>query len=60
MGIKRAKTKEMKEVDVKPTISTLEVEKMYLPPVKKAELIEGDPSEIAEKLIEILKDRGLV
>ena len=60
MGIKRAKTKEMKEVSVSPTTSTLEVEKMYLPPVKKAEMIEGDPSEVAEKLIEILKDRGLI
>ncbi|RLI80266.1 electron transfer flavoprotein subunit beta [Archaeoglobales archaeon] len=60
MGIKRAKTKEMKEVSVSPTTSTLEVEKMYLPPVKKAEMIEGDPSEIANKLIEILKDRGLI
>ncbi len=60
MGIKRAKTKEMKEVSVSPTLSTLEVEKMYLPPVKKAEMLEGDASQIAEKIIEILKDRGLI
>lgn len=60
MGIKRAKSKEMKEVSVSPSISTLEVEKMYLPPVKKAEMIEGDASQIAEKLIEILKERGLI
>ncbi len=60
MGIKRAKSKEMKEVSISPTTSTLEVEKMYLPPVKKAEMIEGDPSQIAEKIIEILKDRGLI
>ncbi len=60
MGIKRAKTKEMKEVNVSPSMSTLEIEKMYLPPVKKAEMIEGDPSQIAEKIIEILKERGLI
>ncbi len=60
MGIKRAKTKEMKEVSISPTTSTVEVEKMYLPPVKKAEMITGDPSQVAEKIIEILKDRGLI
>lgn len=60
MGIKRAKTKEMKEVSVSPTVSTVEIEKMYLPPVKKAEMITGDPSQVAEKIIEILKDRGLI
>lgn len=60
MGIKRAKSKEMKEVNVSPTISTLEIEKMYLPPVKKAEMIEGDASQIAEKLVEIFKERGLI
>ncbi len=60
MGIKRAKTKEMKEVPLTPTTSTLEIEKMYLPPVKKAEMIEGTPDEVAKKLIGILKDRGLI
>lgn len=60
MGIKKAKSKEIKEVSVSPSISTLEIEKMYLPPVKKAEMIEGDASQIAEKLIEIFKDRGLI
>ncbi len=60
MGIKRAKTKELKEVSLQPTTSTLEIEKVYLPPVKKAEMIEGSPDEVAKKLIEILKERGLV
>jgi electron transfer flavoprotein beta subunit len=60
MGIKRAKTKELREIEVSPTVSTLEVEKMYFPPVKKAEMIEGSPEEVAKKLIEILKNRGLV
>ncbi len=60
MGIKRAKTKELKEVSLQPTTQTLEVEKVYLPPVKKAEMIEGSPDEVAKKLIEILKERGLI
>jgi len=60
MGIKRAKTKELKEVALQPTSSTLEVERMYLPPVKKAEMIEGSADEVAKKLIEIFKERGLI
>jgi electron transfer flavoprotein beta subunit len=60
MGIKRAKTKELKEVEVRSDVSTLEVEKMYFPPVKKAEMLEGSPEEVAKKLIELLKDRGLI
>jgi electron transfer flavoprotein beta subunit len=60
MGIKRAKTKEMKELPLQPSSSTLEIERMYLPPVKKAELIEGSPDEVAKKLVEILKERGLI
>uniref|UniRef100_A0A7C2N7G4 Electron transfer flavoprotein subunit beta/FixA family protein n=1 Tax=Archaeoglobus fulgidus TaxID=2234 RepID=A0A7C2N7G4_ARCFL len=60
MGIKRAKSKEIKEVSIAPSISTVEVERMYLPPVKKAEMIEGDPSQIASKIVEILRDRGLI
>ncbi len=60
MGIKRARTKEMKEVKVTPTVSTVELEKIYVPPVKKAEIITGDPSQVADKIIEILKDRGLI
>lgn len=60
MGIKKAKSKELKEVNIAPKTSTVEVMKMYLPPVKKAELITGDPSQIATKLIAILKDRGLI
>ncbi len=60
MGIKRAKTKEMREVDISPATQSLEVEKVYLPPVKKADMITGSPDEIAEKLIEIFKERGLL
>jgi len=60
MGIKRAKTKELREVSVDAGESMIQVDKVYIPPVEKAELIEGSPEEIAEKLIEILRDRGLI
>jgi electron transfer flavoprotein beta subunit len=60
MGIKKAKTKEMKELKISPKSKKVEVVKMYLPPVKKAELITGDPGQIATKLIAILKERGLI
>ncbi len=60
MGIKRAKSKEIKEVDVKVDKEMIELERMYLPPVKKAELITGSADEIAEKLIEIFKEKGVI
>ena len=60
MGIKRAKTKELKEVTVDAGEGIIQVDKVYVPPVEKAELIEGSPDKIAEKLVEILKDRGLI
>lgn len=60
MGIKKAKTKEMKEVSVAPKSKKVEILKMYLPPVKKAEMITGDPDQVASKVVAILKERGLV
>ncbi|AIY90726.1 electron transfer flavoprotein subunit beta/FixA family protein [Geoglobus acetivorans] len=60
MGIKRAKSKELKEVSVSVEGGYTEIDRIYTPPVKKAELIEGSPEEVAEKLIQILKDRGLI
>jgi len=60
MGIKRARSKELKEVSVSQVEGVYEIEKMYYPPVKKAEIITGSPDEIAEKLIQILKERGLL
>lgn len=60
MGIKKAKTKEMKELNIAPKSKKVEVVKMYLPPVKKAEMITGDPDQIASKIIAILKERGLI
>ena len=60
MGIKRARTKELREVKVTLGEPTLVVERIYHPPVKKAEMLEGDASKIVDQLIEILKGRGLI
>ncbi|MBS7647311.1 MAG: electron transfer flavoprotein subunit beta/FixA family protein [Candidatus Bathyarchaeia archaeon] len=71
MGIRKAMQKEIKvmrladiglsENDVGETGSWLVIEKLYLPPVEKqTEFLKGSPDEIAAKVIEILKSRGLI
>lgn len=71
MGIRKAMQKEIKlmtladtgltENDVGTAGSWITVEKMYVPPVEKqAEFLKGTSEEIATKIAEILKSRGLV
>jgi electron transfer flavoprotein beta subunit len=71
MGIRKAMQKEIKlmtladtglaESDVGPAGSWVKIEKMYVPPVEKqAEFIKGSPDEIAAKITEILKAKGLI
>lgn len=71
MGIRKAMQKEIKvmgltdtglsESEVGETGSWLKIEKLYVPPVEKqAEFLQGSPDEIAAKIVEILKSRGLV
>jgi len=71
MGIRKAKQKEIKvmgladvglsESDVGEVGSWLKIEKLYVPPVEKqAEFLKGNPDEIAAKIVEILKSRGLI
>ncbi len=71
MGIRKAMQKETKilglsdlgltEDEVGESGSWVKIEKMYVPPVEKqAEFIEGSPDEIAAKVSEIIKSRGLV
>ena len=71
MGIRKAMQKEIKlmtladtgltENDVGTAGSWITVEKMYVPPVvKQAEFLKGSSEEIATKIAEILKSRGLV
>ena len=71
MGIRKAMQKEIKlmtladtgltENDVGAAGSWVKVENMYVPPVEKqAEFIKGSPDEIAARITEILKSRGLI
>ncbi len=71
MGIRKAMQKEIKlvtladtgltENDVGPQGSWVKVETLYVPPVEKqAEFIKGSPDEVATKIAEILKSKGLV
>lgn len=71
MGIRKAMQKEIKlmtladtglaENDVGPAGSWTTIEKMYVPPVEKqAEILKGSPEEVATKITEILKSRGLI
>ena len=71
MGIRKAMQKEIKimtladtgliEADVGPQGSWLTIDKHYVPPVEKqAEFLKGTPDEIAQKISEILKAKGLI
>ncbi|MEM3577031.1 MAG: electron transfer flavoprotein subunit beta/FixA family protein [Candidatus Bathyarchaeia archaeon] len=71
MGIRKAMQKEIKvvslaetglsEADVGEAGSWLRIEKLYVPPVEKqAEFLKGSPDEVAAKIVEILKSRGLI
>jgi electron transfer flavoprotein beta subunit len=71
LGIRKAMKKEIKvlglanidlsENDVGETGSWIKIEKMFLPPLEKqAQFIKGSPDEIAAKIAEIIKSRGLI
>jgi len=71
MGIRKAREKELKvlgladlglkEEEVGESGSWVTVEKMFIPPVEKeAEILTGGLEEIAAKVVETLKARGLV
>ena len=71
LGIRKAMKKEIKtlsladidlsENDVGEAGSWVKIEKMFVPPVEKqAEFIKGTPEEIATKIAEIIKSRGLI
>jgi len=71
MGTRKAMQKEIKviglaelglsENEVGEAGSWIKIEKMYAPPIEKqAEFLKGSPEEIASKIAEILKARGLI
>jgi electron transfer flavoprotein beta subunit len=57
MGIKKAKSKEIKKVDAQPGAgSSLKLERIYLPQKsKRSQLFEGDPKSAAAQLVEKLR-----
>jgi len=71
LGIRKAMKKEIEtlsladtnlsENDVGEAGSWIKIEQMFVPPVEKqAEFIKGNPEEIATKIAEIIKSRGLI
>jgi len=71
MGIRKAMQKEIKvmtladtgltENDVGPAGSWISIENMYVPPVEKqAVFLKGSPEEVAAKLTDLLKAKGLI
>lgn len=71
LGIRKAMKKEIEvlglddigltEEDVGEAGSWIKIEKMFVPPVEKeAEFIEGTPEEVAAKIAEIIKSKGLI
>ncbi len=71
MGIKKAMKKEIRilsiddlglnEEEVGVDNSWLQIMEMYIPPVeRRAEFIKGNPEEVASKIVEIIKSRGLI
>ena len=51
----------LSENDVGTTGSWISIDKLYVPPVEKqAQFLTGTPDEIATKIVEIIKSRGLI
>ena len=51
----------MSDNDVGESGSWIKVEKMYVPPVEKqAEFLKGTPDEIASRIVELLKAKGVI
>ena len=49
------------EVDDLPDAPQADIRRMYIPEATgRAEMLEGDEGEVAEKIVEILKERGLI
>jgi electron transfer flavoprotein alpha/beta subunit len=51
----------LSESEIGEAGSWLKIEKMYVPPVEKqAEFLKGSPDEVAAKIAEIIKAKGLI
>ena len=67
MGIRKAGKKELNVIKLEDLNFTEEdlslqtmIEQFYLPPeTEGAEIIEGDPSAVAEEILRIMKEKGV-
>lgn len=59
MGVKAAKSKELREHVVKLGEPAVVVERIYFPPARRAEILRGAPSEVASKLVELMRSKGV-
>jgi electron transfer flavoprotein beta subunit len=56
MGIKKAKTKEVKTIPAASATPAAQIDKVYLPQrSKQSQILTGDPKEVARQLVEKLK-----
>jgi electron transfer flavoprotein beta subunit len=68
MGIRKARKKELNvlkatelSLGAEELLPQTFIEEMYLPPeVEGAEMIDGDPSSVAEELLRIMKEKGVI
>ncbi|MEM1659114.1 MAG: electron transfer flavoprotein subunit beta/FixA family protein [Candidatus Jordarchaeales archaeon] len=60
MGIKAARSKELRERVVALREPAVVVERIYFPPTRKAEILGGAPSEVASKLVKLMKVKGVI
>ncbi|MBS7248418.1 MAG: electron transfer flavoprotein subunit beta/FixA family protein [Candidatus Jordarchaeales archaeon] len=60
MGIKAARSKELREHVVKLRGPSVFVERIYVPPTRRAEILKGSMPEVAEKLVELIGSKGVI
>jgi electron transfer flavoprotein beta subunit len=66
IAIRRAAKKEIttlgaSELDIDDLTLNAEIDRLFVPPVtKRAEILSGDPGEVSEKLVGIIKEKGLL
>ncbi|MFC1871350.1 electron transfer flavoprotein subunit beta/FixA family protein [Chloroflexota bacterium] len=60
MGVRKASKKEIEMREISPEVGVMtRLERLFLPPVtRQAEILEGSPDEVAERLAQILKDKA--
>jgi electron transfer flavoprotein beta subunit len=60
-AVKPIEIKEIKELNLTPSLERVKLKKLSYPqPKKRAQIIEGTPEEISEEVINIIKTKGLV